>query len=263
MKVHFANYSSFPYAIDAAGVNYVLESYYHLRDYSRLPELISMMNSKKHSILDSGLFTLMFGAEKDSNLDADFFRNYQEQYVEWILKNGYTGTVVEIDCQKKAGPQIAWELRRKLRTQIPNKILNVFHMEDKNPDALIEFSDYIAISIPELKHMGFPRKEILNIVSYFSRKTNEKGKQVHLLGCTDNKIICNFKHLFSCDSISWCSSTYFNAGKSTDTGSYDVSALNADFKYNDNEKHKKSRRRTLYQARIMLSEYEKIAGDQS
>ena len=48
-------------------------------------------------------------------------------------------------------------LRENERNTFPNnRIINVFHKEDgkKGLERLIEFSDYIAISVPELRVIG-------------------------------------------------------------------------------------------------------------
>ena len=44
-----------------------------------------------------------------------------------------------------------------MKIELPdNRIINVFHIEDgmKGLDRLIEFSDYIAVSVPELRILG-------------------------------------------------------------------------------------------------------------
>ena len=61
---------------------------------------------------------------------------------------------VEVDCQKILSPEIAWKFRKEMKRLLPdNRIINVFHLEDgkKGLDRLIDFSDYIAISVPELR----------------------------------------------------------------------------------------------------------------
>ena len=49
-----------------AGVNYVLGSFYQIRRYKdqHAIDFIKCLNSYTHTIIDSGLFTLMFGAKK-------------------------------------------------------------------------------------------------------------------------------------------------------------------------------------------------------
>ena len=79
------------------------------------------------------------------------------------------------------------------------KILNVYHLEDGNPDKLIDFSDYICVSVPELR-FNVSRKELLRITRYISQKAVAKNKKVHLIGCTDLKMMKEMKNAIS---IGW------------------------------------------------------------
>jgi hypothetical protein len=113
---------------------------------------------------------------------------------------------VELDVQKKLGPKEAWEFRRELRARVrKGTIINVYHLEDGSPDALIDYSDYIAVSIPELR-LNVSMKERERIVSYISRRALGKGKRVHLLGCTEKRHLVAFRNCTSCDSTSFTSS---------------------------------------------------------
>ena len=62
-------------------------------------------------------------------------------------------TCVEIDCQKVLGVEDAWYFRERMRRRLKNPQINVFHFEDgrRGLDRLIDFSSYIALSIPELR----------------------------------------------------------------------------------------------------------------
>jgi hypothetical protein len=75
-------------------------------------------------------------------------------------------------------------------------------LEDENPDKLINYSDYIAISLPELRFC-LSDKERWNLTKYIATKATLKGKKVHLLGCTEKKYLEHFQFCFSCDSTSW------------------------------------------------------------
>ena len=96
-----------------------------------------------------------------------------------------------------------------MRNDLPNnRIINVFHLEDgqKGLDRLIEFSDYLAISIPELRHAG---KSNLapSIAKYIKRKKPEID--IHLLGCTQGDLLRECKFCTSCDSTSYVAGTRF------------------------------------------------------
>lgn len=156
----------------------------------------------KHSIMDSGLFTLMFGAEKGKKSEK-FLDEWTEKIIEFISETNYQGTYVDVDCQKVLGVEKAWEYRQKLRKHLPqNRQINVFHIEDgqKGLDRLIEYSDYIAISVPELRAIG-KKEHLYNIFCYIKNK--KPSIDVHLLGFTEFKGLNKYKDATSCDSVSW------------------------------------------------------------
>jgi hypothetical protein len=175
--------------------------------------------NSRHCIQDSGLFSLMFGSYKGEKSEK-FIIEWYEKLVETTLSGNYLGTVVEVDCQKVLGVQKAWELRRKMKTDLPNnRQINVFHKEDgqRGLDELIEFSDYIAISVPELRAMK-QKNYTYKIAHYIKNKKPEID--IHLLGCTENKMLRELNFCSSADSTSWVSLNKFgwfkfNDGKKT------------------------------------------------
>lgn len=221
IKVHFAGAENmeFSYILHDAGVNYFL--------FTVLPFIMDQFGIKwgrithlktvyphmelpkiaKHTIMDSGLFSIMFGACKNVKPDETFIRRYKNAIVDFIKENkAYNLTCVECDCQKLLGTDLAWELRKQMREQLPdNKIINVFHFEDgkKGLDRLIDFSDYIAISVPELRIVKKKeyKKYVPQIADYIKQKKPEID--IHLLGCTELDILRKCKFCTSADSTSW------------------------------------------------------------
>lgn len=163
------------------------------------PNLI--YNNSKHVIMDSGLFTLMFGSEKGEK-DKNFIYKWANLIIEFVQKNNYKGTLVEVDCQKVLGVKEAWELRKLFKQKLDNKIINVFHIEDgkKGLDKLIEYSDYIAISVPELRVLK-KKHYCEKLANYIKNKKPEID--IHLLGCTENKLLQKLSFCSSSDSTSW------------------------------------------------------------
>lgn len=168
VKVHFAGAENveFGWILHDAGVNYFL--------FTVLPFIMDQFNIKwgritnckhlepqdvlpkiaKHVIMDSGLFSIMFGACKNVRPDEAFIRRYKDAICRFINDHkAYSLTCVECDCQKLLGTDLAWELRKQMQKQIPNRIINVFHFEDgkRGLDSLIDFAQYIAISVPEIR----------------------------------------------------------------------------------------------------------------
>jgi len=164
--------------------------------------------NSKHCIQDSGLFSLMFGSYKGAKTE-EFILKWYEKLIEVTNKGGYKGTVVEVDCQKVLGVEKAWNLRNKMRIDLPNnRQINVFHKEDgqKGLDRLIEFSDYIAISVPELRALG--QKNYTSKIAYYI-KNKKPTIDIHLLGCTENKLLKELNFCSSADSTSWVSLNKF------------------------------------------------------
>lgn len=219
IKVHFASMESKNHIqiIGEMGVQYAL--------YSAFPFVCKKLFGKKggttdndrtipiwlegnmrHVIQDSGLFSLLYGSKSHLATQDIVFRWY-DALVEWTLEHGQDVTVVEVDCQDILGQEVAWDLRQRIRKDLPNnRIINVFHLSDgvKGLDRLIEFSDYIGIGSGTPQNSG---QTMYEVSSYIKEKKPEMD--IHLLGCTIPKMIrkCNF--CTSCDSVSWVSPLRF------------------------------------------------------
>jgi len=167
-----------------------------------IPQYI--IENSKHCIQDSGLFTLMFGSQK-GNKDANLMDKWYNALVEFTLKYSQNATCVEIDCQKILGVEKAWEYRMKLKEAIPNRIINVFHLEDgqKGLDRLIEFSNYIAISVPELRITKTKtyKQDTHKLACYIKNK--KPNIDIHLLGCTELKMLKQNNFCTSSDSTTY------------------------------------------------------------
>lgn len=162
---------------------------------------IYLQNTSRHVIMDSGLFTLMFGAHAGKR-DAKFVEAWYQLLVDYVHRIGYQGTAVEVDCQKILGVEAAWKYRRKMKNDLPNRQINVFHIEDgqKGLDEMIEFSDYIAISVPELRALG-KKNHTERLANYI--KAKKPSIDIHLLGCTENKLLRSLNFCTSADSTAW------------------------------------------------------------
>lgn len=183
----------------------------HLKGFDyKIPNYIT--ENSKHCIQDSGLFTLMFGSHKGQK-DEKLMDNWYNGLVEFTLNNNNQATCVEVDCQKILGVKKAWEYRERFANDIPNRIINVFHKEDgqKGLDKLIEFSNYIAISVPELRFLG-QKKSVIQIANYIKNK--KPNIDIHLLGCTELKLLKELSFCSSADSTSYKSGIRYGFIKS-------------------------------------------------
>lgn len=156
----------------------------------------------KHVIQDSGLFTLMFGSRAGKK-DEKVVNQWYDALVEFTIGHGCNVTCVEVDCQKILGVEKAWEFRERMKKDLPhNRIINVFHVEDgrEGLDRLIEYSDYIAISVPELRILN-KKRYVPTIAKYI--KERKPQIDIHLLGCTGLSLIKACRYCTSCDSTTW------------------------------------------------------------
>ena len=269
--MRYALYSVFKF-IDKKSVN---------EDF-RLPDnhLIKVLNSNYvHVIQDSGLFTLMFGAGKGRQIDHNYLLNWQDKLMKFVMQNDLKCTCVEIDCQKLLGVDEAWFFRERMKQYLPNRQINVFHYEDGKEgfDRLIEFSDYIAISVPELRIIKPKtyKKDAINLALYAKRK--KPNIDIHMLGCTEYSMLPDMRFCTSADSTSWLSGVkygYFSDGKTK-------GHINT-FRRDIMEERKKIVEQELLSRNVSLSEktiwystkasicatiakqwYEKLAGDQN
>ena len=224
LKVHFAGLQQplFTECVLDAGVKYGLFTVFNFicerfgikgfpvigsTEEERIPILKKQMAQLNHSIMDSGLFTLMFGAEKGKR-DKKFITAWLEAMCEFVLKHDIKSTCVECDCQKVLSVDVAWEMRERMRNLLPDRrVINVFHHEDgkKGLDRLIEFSDYIAISVPEMRIIygtGEKYKEATERLAHYV-KSKKPEIDIHLLGCTSLELLKRCKFCTSSDSTSW------------------------------------------------------------
>lgn len=155
----------------------------------------------RHCIQDSGLFTLLFGSQSGSH-DEAVINQWYDALIEFTLAHKADVTCVEVDCQNILGSDKAWEFRERMRKDLPNRIINVFHPVDgkKGLDRLIEFSDYLALSVPELRAKG-KKDNVYHLASYIKNK--KPSIDIHLLGCTDTAILKQCKFCTSSDSTTY------------------------------------------------------------
>jgi hypothetical protein len=212
MKVYFAGDGAH---IDAAllrsGVRYRLASYYHILkgnvDLEALPKY-------RHLIIDSGLFTFMFGREAGETVfDLDFAREWVRKYAAWIKTCGFPdATFVEVDAQRLIGSEATWQLRHEFRELVGPDVdlMAVYHLPDQNPDRLIDYADYIAVGMPELSKF-LTKPERRRVVSYIAHRAHRLGKRVHLLGTLEIEYLRDFRFCTSCDTSVWLNSVRFGA----------------------------------------------------
>lgn len=229
LKVHFAGSDgsdAYHAALISAGVNYRLYSCFPFIDTKQsedkfmLPDdhIIKIQEKQmRHVIQDSGLFTLMFGAGKNRKVDHNYLLEWQNKLIKFVQQNNLKCSCVEIDCQKLLGVDEAWFFRKRMKDRLANRQINVFHWEDGKDgfDKIIDFADYIAISVPELRIVK-PRqykKVAVELARYAKKK--KPSIDIHMLGCTEYSMLKDISFCTTADSTSWLSGVrygFFNDG---------------------------------------------------
>ena len=160
---------------------------------------------RKDTILDSGLFSLLFGAGK--TMGAEVVDRYCDFYFDFLSNSGYTGKFVELDLQNLKGIKetqiwrdrfedaFGWERGMVVWHHIDGKD-GMKHMAERYP--------YVAISVPELKKRYGTRG-----ASYYASDLIDIAKeansdvQLHMLGCCQASFLGRNMEWDTCDSTSW------------------------------------------------------------
>lgn len=193
-----------------------LASYYYLRDNeaNRAAVLADAEDPGSHWILDSGLFTLMFGADKGKLTTYDHFRDYALRYREEVERWGWRHPIVECDVQRLLGPEECARIREEVFSDYAGEVIYVWHLPD-GLDGLREIArtkSYIALSVPELRienkvpSAGGPivKRALVDLLNVIKQVGSPK---VHLLGCTESALLR--LPAYSADSTSWYSAGRF------------------------------------------------------
>lgn len=194
----------------AAGANYALFSAYDFickKKDSYRSEITPNYFGFNHVIVDSGLFTLMFGAKKDQKLGYEDLYDWMQRLAQFANENDVrNASWVECDSQKLVGAEATWDIRREFERMMGEReVINVFHLED-GPDGfdrLVDHSRYIAISVPELR-INRPKK-YKQIASTLARRARmlKPDIKIHLLGCTEPAMLAENSFVTSADSSTW------------------------------------------------------------
>jgi len=214
-----ADCSKFTSMIFYGNHGYFLTSYYiHKRGFS--PDWIKWYKKTSQRggdwIMDSGLFTMMFGAGSNKTYTEKELIKYTYKYLKDLKKIKYNHYIVEMDVHKVLGLQSLKRFRAIFEKEYPlEKTIYVWHVEEKEEgfrELCVKYP-YIAISIPELRIVFKGRKTLKNAVKRLISLANSINPdiKIHLLGCTQQELM-EQKGYYSCDSTSWISGGRFGNG---------------------------------------------------
>lgn len=225
MRIYLAGLESRPKLLDALDYPYRLCSYLSLRGSGAARDKVLESAEKGGDwIMDSGLFTFMFGAGKGQLKTFDDYKAYAEKYVEDVKAWGWDHEIVECDVQRVLGVDECHKLREDVFEQSGLSTMYVWHIPEKE-DGLREMArkyKRLAISIPEFREV-FSKKEnqgqgdglhvrratlrALKII-----RDEQAEARVHLLGNTENKLLKAPAPAWSSDSTSWLYAVSYGKG---------------------------------------------------
>lgn len=192
---------------------YRLSSYYGLQGDSKdRAEIFAMSLDGSQHIMDSGLFSLMFGADKGKLTKYEDFYAYASKYVESMIKWGWQHAIVECDTQIVLGMDETFRLREEIFEKCGLDVIYVWHAPEQL-DGLREMAKKytrIALSVPELRKYAVNTKSSLISLLRVIRETGASPR-VHLLGNTEAKYMTLPAE--SGDSSSWIYCQSFGIGR--------------------------------------------------
>ena len=226
-------------------------------------------------IMDSGLFTLLFGAGKNSSGKSDIFKWY-DALVEYIRSLPFKPVCVEVDAQKIIGVEETWKLRERFRDDLPGiRQINVIHQEDgvASVDRMVEFADYVAVSCQETRivYPGDYIPRLISLVRYI--RSRKPGIKIHMLACTEEPLLKELSQdVTTADSTSWLSINRYGWGREGERPRQEalnkvcgeISRLNVDCGYSlaKNQKRAEYYATTYIAARKFLRDYVEYTGPQ-
>lgn len=178
-------------------------------------------------ILDSGLFSFMFGGEAKKVAEAtlqtqDDFARYTRGYLQLAQEMAWPGPIVEVDAQRLAiGPEGVAKLRKEIETKLwdPDRMIFVWHTPDgiEGLRAMVGRFSYIGLGCPELRKVygkgTTHHTVVMNLIREIRAEARRKKvpmPRIHLLGNTEPKLM-ETTLAFSCDSTSWITGRYGHA----------------------------------------------------
>lgn len=206
--------------IAASGHPYMLASYYNVfvkgggaKRAEGWVQAVNALGSRIDLMLDSGLFTMMFGAESNVQRTEAELLDYTKVYLETVRDISFPGTIVEMDVHKVLGMESLPKFRKMFLDSWPaERTLFVWHTEEGTAGwaAMAKRYPYIALSIPELRRLGLKRRTMKTGIMSMLQVARDANPSVriHLLGNTDRDLL-NMGGYTSCDSTSWMSEVRF------------------------------------------------------
>ncbi len=181
-------------------------------------------------IMDSGLFSFMFGSRKGELRGFDDYARYAERYLATMDTWGWKHAIVECDVQRVLGVQECFRLRNEFFRPSGREVIYVWHLPE-GEDGLAELAARerrIALSVPEIRavvgHNQLKVRAALTRLLSIVRKNACAGSRVHLLGNTEGGLLG--LPADSCDSTSWLAGGSWGQGHVFDISTKSIGTVN-------------------------------------
>lgn len=206
------------------GYPYRLCSYFYAKELPALQfaRLVETSLDGSEWIMDSGLFSFMFGAQKGMLKTFDDYKSYALTYLAAVNAWGWKHAIVECDVQRVLGVPETERLRDEVFRPSGHEVVYVWHIPE-GEDGLARLAQRekrIALSVPELRQVlgtgptgGLKVRAALIHLLGVIRKSGASPR-VHLLGNTERSLVG--LPADSCDSTSWNSGGRYGWGYSYD-----------------------------------------------
>ena len=223
MKIHLAGNDSRAYALvlHALGYPYRLASFYQANKASNAVFQLSREAPQIEWIMDSGLYSLMFGSDKGKLTTFEQFEQYAIDYVRKIKQLGWTQAIVECDVQRVLGVAETHRLRDEVFRPSGLEVIYVWHVPEGEAglSALAKQERRVALSVPEFRAVygrgaGAGGKTHAAIMrgTRLIRDVGRKDQRLHLLGNTEAALLAFPAPADTSDSTSWLSGGRFGNG---------------------------------------------------
>lgn len=236
MKIFLAGNDGSEYAVvlHALGYPYRLSSYFymvHTRPSACVLTLACMEASPPGSewILDSGLYSLMFGAEKGTLKTFDDYLGYAQKYVATVKEWGWKHAIVECDVQRVLGVPETHRIRDEVFRPSGLETIYVWHLPEGD-QGLVELAKRerrVALSVPEFRAVIGKAGPVTTHTAILAglraiRRAGRADQRVHLLGNTERAYLQAPAPADTCDSTSWISGGRYGRGMFFDQRRKDV-----------------------------------------
>src|SRR5580698_7478014 len=113
------------------GYPYRLCSYFYMKDANRAcREVLATVNDGSEWIMDSGLYSFMFGAQKGTLTSFSDYKRYAMDYLAGVNDWGWNHAIVECDVQRVLGMSETQRIRDEVFRPSGREVIYVWHLPE-------------------------------------------------------------------------------------------------------------------------------------